>query len=186
MKKISKKDKSKTPRFNCSGKDNELKISNVAGVDSDAADKVLQKATGSEDLLIAQLLLGQAYNTYNVVSPDKEKAINTSLALLQDMEPQNATQALLATQMIATHNLAMEVMRRAGLDNQTFAGVDANINRANKLLKVFVSQAEALQKLQGKSGKQKMTVEHVHVNDGGQAIIGTVESGGRGNCESGQ
>jgi hypothetical protein len=27
------------------------------------------------------------------------------------------------------------------------------------------------------SGQQKMTVEHVHVHEGGQAIVGTVEGG---------
>jgi len=32
---------------------------------------------------------------------------------------------------------------------------------------------EALQRYRGK-GQQKVTVEHVHVNAGGQAIVGTV------------
>jgi hypothetical protein len=32
----------------------------------------------------------------------------------------------------------------------------------------------ALQKLRGKAGQQKVTVEHVHVHQGGQAIVGAV------------
>jgi hypothetical protein len=37
-------------------------------------------------------------------------------------------------------------------------------------------QVEALQRYRGK-GQQKVTVEHVHVNAGGQAIVGAVNSG---------
>ena len=36
-------------------------------------------------------------------------------------------------------------------------------------------QLEALQRYRGK-GQQKVTVEHVNVNAGGQAIVGTVQS----------
>jgi hypothetical protein len=36
---------------------------------------------------------------------------------------------------------------------------------------------EALNRHRGK-GQQKVTVEHVHVHEGGQAIVGNVEGGG--------
>jgi hypothetical protein len=36
---------------------------------------------------------------------------------------------------------------------------------------------EALDRHRGK-GQQRITVEHVHVNDGGQAIVGAVSGGG--------
>ena len=38
-------------------------------------------------------------------------------------------------------------------------------------------QVEALQRYRGK-GQQKLTVEHVHVHSGGQAIVGTFEGCG--------
>jgi len=38
-------------------------------------------------------------------------------------------------------------------------------------------QVEALQRYRGK-GQQKVTVEHVHVHAGGQAIVGAVTPGG--------
>jgi hypothetical protein len=40
-------------------------------------------------------------------------------------------------------------------------------------LRTFASQTEALSRYRGK-GEQKMTVEHVHVYQGGQAIVGQV------------
>lgn len=53
----------------------------------------------------------------------------------------------------------------------------------NKLTRTFCAQMETLKKYRG--GEQKITVQHQHVtvNDGGQAIVGTVEQktdGGRG------
>jgi hypothetical protein len=38
-------------------------------------------------------------------------------------------------------------------------------------------QVEALQRYRGK-GQQKVTVEHVHVHSGGQAIVGALQGGG--------
>jgi hypothetical protein len=40
-------------------------------------------------------------------------------------------------------------------------------------LRTFTAQVEALQRYRGK-GQQKVTVEHVNVNAGGQAIVGAV------------
>jgi hypothetical protein len=54
-----------------------------------------------------------------------------------------------------------------------------------KLLQTFAAQTEALQRYRGK-GQQKVTVEHVHVHTGGQAIVGSVSQsgGGRANDEN--
>lgn len=53
------------------------------------------------------------------------------------------------------------------------------INLATKLTRTFTAQMEALSKYRNK-GKQKITVEHVEVKDGGQAIVGNVENRGGG------
>jgi hypothetical protein len=49
-------------------------------------------------------------------------------------------------------------------------------NLAIKLLRTYATLMEASQRYRGK-GEQKMTVEHVHVHQGGQAIVGTVHRG---------
>ena len=185
MAKIQNTDEKEIFQFTCNEEKSTVTISNAPGVDPKDLAKGLQKVTGAKDTIVSRFLLSQGTDSFGITALDQERSVSTCVALLRDIEPQNATQGLLATQMIAIHNLAMEMLRRAGFNNQTFAGVDANINRANKLLKTFATQTEAMQKLQGKSGKQKMTVEHVHVNEGGQAIIGTVENGGRGKVEKG-
>ena len=62
---------------------------------------------------------------------------------------------------------------------------DSNGNLAVKLLRTFAAQTEALQRYRGK-GQQKVTVEHVHVHTGGQAIVGSLSQtgGGRDNDEN--
>jgi hypothetical protein len=42
---------------------------------------------------------------------------------------------------------------------------------------LFLEQLEAMAKLQGKSGQQRVVVEHVTVANGGQAIVGAITRG---------
>ncbi|MCH9049182.1 MAG: hypothetical protein IH836_09675 [Proteobacteria bacterium] len=48
---------------------------------------------------------------------------------------------------------------------------------ANQFSRTFTAQLDALNKHRGK-GQQKVTVEHVHVNQGGKAIVGNINQGG--------
>ena len=68
----------------------------------------------------------------------------------------------------------MECYRRAMIGEQTFEGRRENLSQANKLSRTYGALLDALNRHRGK-GQQKVTVEHVHVDSGGQAIVGTVE-----------
>jgi hypothetical protein len=61
--------------------------------------------------------------------------------------------------------------------DQTFEGRKENLNQANKLSRTYTLLLDALNRHRGK-GQQRVTVEHVHVHQGAQAIVGTVEAGG--------
>jgi hypothetical protein len=52
----------------------------------------------------------------------------------------------------------------------------------NKLARTFAAQLEALKRYRS-NGEQKVTVEHVTVNTGGQAVVGNVTHGGAGSSE---
>jgi hypothetical protein len=84
---------------------------------------------------------------------------------------------MVAAQLVASHNAAMECYRRAMIAEQSFEGRKENLNQANKLSRTHSTLLEALNRHRGK-GQQKVTVEHVHVHNGGQAIVGNVEGGG--------
>ena len=55
-----------------------------------------------------------------------------------------------------------------------------SLSQANRLSRTFAALVEALNRHRGKAGQQTVRVEHVTVNEGGQAIVGTVEQPGRG------
>jgi hypothetical protein len=101
-----------------------------------------------------------------------------ALAALAGIRPHDELEAMLAAQLLASHHAAMECYRRAMIGDQTFGGRRENLNQANKLSRTHATLLEALNRHRGK-GQQKVTVEHVHVHAGGQAVVGTVEAGGR-------
>ena len=52
---------------------------------------------------------------------------------------------------------------------------DSAQNAFNKLARTFAAQVEALKRYRS-GGEQKMTVQHVRVAEGGQAIVGNVST----------
>ena len=96
------------------------------------------------------------------------------------MSPQNATEAMLGAQMIACHDAALSFLARATAQDQCVELADRNVLRATRLMSLFGEQLEAMQRLRGKTGQQRVTVEHVHVHEGGQAIVGTITGRGVG------
>jgi len=74
---------------------------------------------------------------------------------------------------------AMECYRRAMIGEQTFEGRRDNLSQANKLSRTYALLLDVLNRHRGK-GQQKVTVEHVHVHSGGQAVVGVVETPGGG------
>jgi hypothetical protein len=107
-------------------------------------------------------------------NPPGAEAINDALAAVTGIGARDETEGMLATQMVATHFAAISALRRLK-SSETIPQQDSNGNLAVKLLRTFTLQVEALQRYRGK-GQQKVTVEHVHVNAGGQAIVGVVKA----------
>jgi len=139
------------------------------------------KLAGSNDLAWANVLLGQVTDALWTKHSDARKVEQQADAVLAGMlgiSPADPVEGMLAAQMLAAHNAAMECYRRAMLDGQTFEGRNQNLNFANKLSRTHAALVEALNRHRGK-GTQVVRVERVVVNEGGQAIVGTVEAGGR-------
>ena len=109
--------------------------------------------------------------------------LNDAAALLEGIAPQDPVEGMLAIQMVATHSAAIRYLRMASLDDQTPQKMDWHINRATKLLRTYTAQVEALKRYRS-TGRQTMVVKHVHVHEGGQAIVGNVSRGEGGEGQS--
>jgi len=96
------------------------------------------------------------------------------------IQPNGELEGMLAAQLIACHNAAMECYRRAM--NSQLPAWDYHLNQANKLSRTYSTLLDSLNKHRGK-GQQRVTVEHVHVHQGGQAIVGHIEHKGEGDGE---
>jgi hypothetical protein len=128
--------------------------------------------------LLANQTLGSLW-VKNSDEENKKRLILGVLAALISTKPADEVEAMVIAQMIASHNAAMECYRRAMIGEQTFEGRNENLNQANKLSRTHATLLDALNRHRGK-GQQKVTVEHVHVHSGGQAIVGSVEAAGGG------
>ena len=108
--------------------------------------------------------------------------VNFAVAVIQGIEPKDTVEALLATQMAVVHSATMDAV--ANLAQAKYVEHrDSALLAVNKLARTFASQVEALKKHRS-AGEQTIKVEHVTVNEGGQAIVGIVKpQGGRGDAK---
>ena len=136
-------------------------------------------ALGSDEPAIQQHRIQELISIIKLFPQDsdqeKETKILSASLSLADIAPKGDLERMLAVQMIATHTASMECLRRAMIDGQTFEGRDVNLKHAEKLMAVYSKQLDTLNKHRGK-GQQKITVQHVNVEPGGQAIVGHVET----------
>jgi hypothetical protein len=118
----------------------------------------------------------QALWTKNSSPQERDKQLSATVAALIGIAPKDELEGMIGAQLVAAHNAAMECYRRAMIGEQSFEGRKENLTQANKLSRTYTTLLEALNRHRGK-GQQKVTVEHVHVHAGGQAIVGSVERG---------
>ena len=154
----------------------------VVAKDADDGKGVLTSIGGSVSDDWNLVLVNQTSQTLWVKHSDEKKIEqqrDATLAALAGIAPKDELEAMIASQLLAAQNAAMECYRRAMLPEQTFEGRRENLTQANKLSRTFAALIEALDRHRGK-GQQKVIVEHVHVHSGGQAIVGTIEPPGGG------
>jgi hypothetical protein len=109
---------------------------------------------------------------------ERKRLYEAAVSGLIGIGPKDELEGMMAAQLIASHSAAMECYRRAMIGKQPFEIRRENLSQANKLSRTFTMLLEALNRHRGK-GQQKVTVKHVHVHEGGQAIVGNV-TGPRG------
>ena len=145
---------------------------------------MLSAALGCKTSETALALLGQVMALEHATTTMEPERIDTmrmnAIAMLGELQPATATEAMLAAQMVGTHRAAMMFLKNATKPDDSFDGRDRNVLRAMRLMRLFTEQVEAMSKLKGKCGQQRVVVEHVTIGAGGRAIVGAVMPGGRG------
>jgi len=144
--------------------------------------KSLHKATGFRKDAAGEYILSAVLNALVKGKDDLEKGTaigNQVLSVMAALNPRDGFEGLLVAQMLLTHTQAINCLRAAD-NNISFAEIYFSLqNQAIKLMRLYSQQLEALNKHRNK-GKQKMTIKHVHINQGAQAIIGDIVQEGGG------
>ena len=129
----------------------------------------------------AMIVFSKVINDEREVDPDESlKATNHALSIFYELIPKDLIETMLISQMIGVHNTAMDLLQKSQAaylnpeQRARYAGL------STKMTRTYALQMEALKKYRT-GGQQTMKVEHVHVNQGGQAVIGNVSKGGGGN-----
>ena len=116
----------------------------------------------------------------------------------ETIQAQNSLEKMLAHQMAAAHGAAMRLVSRAEseMGRCEYEGSRARhegqlsatrlLNTAGRLMTSFQDGMATLHKMR-RGGRQVVTVQHVQVSDGGQAVVaGTVEPSGGGHKGGGR
>lgn len=141
--------------------------------------EALLKTTGVRNKKSMMYILNKVISQL-LVSKDTIQALNKdvipTLSIMTELHPLDGFEGMLISQMLVTYEKAMDSFRKA--ENNKVAEIYFGLqDRGMKLMRLFNQQLEALDKHRRK-GNQKMVVKHIHVNEGGQAIIGNVNRDG--------
>jgi hypothetical protein len=144
----------------------------------------LMRAFGTGEVDFSVEILSQLASISVRDGKVNERQLNFMFDVVKGIQPKDQLETMLAVQMAAIHSLTMTFAQRlANVDNILQQDI---IQRAlNRLARTFAAQMEALKRYRT-AGEQKVTVEHVTVNDGGKAIVGSVMHGGRGPPKKGR
>ncbi len=135
--------------------------------------------------LLKQLSGVQQENFLNTLLPDlvvnfddiREPSAKYKAAIeaLEAMQPQDVHELMLCIQILALHRQGMNYMYKLSQSEGAFA--ERCLNASVKLLRLHGEKLEALNRYRRK-GHQTVKVEHVHVHQGAQAVIGNIQTGG--------
>jgi hypothetical protein len=179
--KLKKQPKKQRPQTKKSGPTLETKKSGLT-LDTKDLQGRLRFIGGSASDHWNSILVNQATDSLWVAHSEEEgqdRRRSATVVALASIRPKDELEGMIAAQLLAAHNATMECYRRAMLPQQSSEGRSENLNQANKLSRTYVVLLDALNRHRGK-GQQKVSVEHVHVHSGGQAVVGMVGAGGVG------
>ena len=160
-----------------------VKISEKNGVPQIDAPFLLMEALGTTDPDFFDGVLCQLLNAGSRGGKVDERGLNFMLSVVKGVKRRDQVEALLAAQMAAVHAATMMLARQLA-QVKTLPQQDSAERAFNKLARTFAAQVEALKRYRT-GGEQKVTVQHVTVNEGGQAIVGDVRHGGGRNRDDG-
>jgi hypothetical protein len=165
------KDQPPVPRLKVS-KNGKLRKLGPDHPDAGVAYALLNEALGTVDFDFVIDFIGQLASVSTLHGEVDEGKLNFLLSVVKSIKPQDHLESMLVAQMGAVHLAAMKLVRQLS-NAEHLTQQDSAARAFTKLVQIYATQMETLKRYRT-GGEQKVTVQHVSVNEGGQAIVGNV------------
>ena len=142
---------------------------------------LLMKALATDDVDFPDEILTQLASASMHNGKVYDRELNFMVAVVKGIQPRDQLETMLAVQMAAVHSLTMNMVCRL---NASFLLPQLEITEraVNRLARTFALQIETLKRYRS-NGEQRVTVQHVSVGEGGQAVVGLVNHRGEGSSK---
>jgi hypothetical protein len=141
-------------------------------------EQAFNELTGIENFDLAAQIYGLCVMA-STTSDNEERNTNIAMQALAESQANDVVEARLSSQAHALYTQGMKRLSH-GQQSQRIDQADFHFKWATRFLRLHNETIEALNRYRRK-GEQKVVVQHVNVNDGGNAIVGSqMIAGGRG------
>lgn len=152
------------------------KKNTIKAQQSELKNGLIKESPGKPDAELMRVMKVQVEGANPLIAPEINPILGQAI---ESLAPRDNAEAMLMTQMVSTHNVIMTLA--IGVASEVRHNVTDRYPRSNalaKLLNAYTRQLEALTIYRGKQSNQKITVEQVTVESGGQAVVGHINTGG--------
>jgi hypothetical protein len=132
-----------------------------------------QAALGLSSEMVAARLAEQAATTQRLPANGAKAYLElgaSAVAALGELAPGNAVEALLATQMVAAHNVALDLLRMAAGDIGEGRVVEERTRQYARVSEMFLRHLDRFVRERGRQ-RQAIRIEHVRMVDDGRVTV---------------
>ncbi|MES2252478.1 MAG: hypothetical protein V4482_02180 [Pseudomonadota bacterium] len=96
--------------------------------------------------------------------------------MIVNLDPQDELERMLTVQMLAIHHASLDCLSVSFVTGNYSDPRYQNLNQVNKLMRTFAVLMDSLGRYRDR-GRSQLSVGHVDVHSGGQAIVGNIHVG---------
>lgn len=135
-------------------------------------DPVALSGTGNERLArrLAEQVAGCQSLPPELGSDGQVQRATAAIAALEELAPDGAVEALLATQIVASHNASLDLLQRAMGHAMPPRVVEERTRQYARISDVFLKQLDRFVRQRGRQ-RQTIRIEHVRVVEDGKVTV---------------
>lgn len=137
----------------------------------------LVQTSGCHSPYAANELMSSMFQSVAGHLKEDESKANGMAAMLHELDPQDAAEGMLCANMVTLQHWIGRCGNIASAPQNNTELSERLLNKMVKLMNTQARHVEVLQKYRNK-GQQTISVQHVTVNDGAQAIVGNITGKG--------